>query len=113
MPGGQFRDPTITEGALLPLRRPQDPPSDERLSDVDEWGRSESTRATLRRMYGPIYRHYFRAEWEGFEKLPVAGGALLVANHAAALPTTAMGTTGTPALMAISTKPPRPNRRSW
>ena len=28
-------------------------------------------------------------------------------------PTTAMGTTGTPARMAISTKPPRPNRRSW
>ena len=89
MPGGQFRDPTIAEGALLPLRRPQDPPSDERLSDVDEWGRSESTRTLLRRLYGPIYRHYFRAEWEGFEKLPVAGGALLVANHAAALPTDA------------------------
>ena len=28
-------------------------------------------------------------------------------------PTTAIGTTGTPARMAISTKPPRPNRRSW
>jgi len=28
-------------------------------------------------------------------------------------PVTAMGMTGTPARMAISTKPPRPNRRSW
>ena len=28
-------------------------------------------------------------------------------------PTTAMGITGTPARMAISTKPPRPKRRSW
>ena len=28
-------------------------------------------------------------------------------------PTTAIGMTGTPARMAISTKPPRPNRRSW
>ena len=27
-------------------------------------------------------------------------------------PTTAMGMTGTPARMAISTKPPRPKRRS-
>ena len=27
-------------------------------------------------------------------------------------PTTAMGTIGTPARMAISTNPPRPNRRS-
>ena len=28
-------------------------------------------------------------------------------------PITAMGTMGTPARMAISTKPPRPKRRSW
>ncbi len=28
-------------------------------------------------------------------------------------PTTAIGTTGTPARMAISTNPPRPNRCSW
>ena len=28
-------------------------------------------------------------------------------------PTTAIGMIGTPARMAISTKPPRPKRRSW
>jgi hypothetical protein len=28
-------------------------------------------------------------------------------------PTTAIGMTGTPARIAICTKPPRPNRRSW
>ena len=28
-------------------------------------------------------------------------------------PTTAMGTIGTPARMAVSTNPPRPKRRSW
>jgi 1-acyl-sn-glycerol-3-phosphate acyltransferase len=56
------------------------------MSDVDEWGRSESTRATVRRLYGPIYRRWFRAEWEGLEKVPLAGGALLVANHAGAIP---------------------------
>jgi 1-acyl-sn-glycerol-3-phosphate acyltransferase len=76
----------MTEGALLPLRRPDAPPADERMSDVDEWGRSESTRAVARRLYGPIYRRWFRAEWEGLEKIPVAGGALLVANHAGAIP---------------------------
>ncbi len=32
---------------------------------------------------------------------------------ASSLPTMAIGTIGTPARMAISTKPPRPNRRSW
>ncbi|HLH46425.1 MAG TPA: hypothetical protein VKV25_04635 [Acidimicrobiales bacterium] len=36
----------------------------------------------LRRLYDPVYRHWFRVEWEGLEHLPAAGGALLVANHA-------------------------------
>jgi 1-acyl-sn-glycerol-3-phosphate acyltransferase len=37
-------------------------------------------------MYDPLYRYWFRAEWEGFEHLPREGGALLVANHAGAIP---------------------------
>jgi 1-acyl-sn-glycerol-3-phosphate acyltransferase len=53
---------------------------------VDEWGRSERARARLRQLYGPVYRQWFRAEWEGLEKIPLAGGALLVANHAGAIP---------------------------
>jgi 1-acyl-sn-glycerol-3-phosphate acyltransferase len=57
-----------------------------RLSDVDQWGRSESVRALARHLYDPIYRHWFRAEWEGLEKIPTDGGALLVANHAGAIP---------------------------
>lgn len=89
MAGGHLRDSPSSEAALLPLRRPQERPAEPRRSDVDEWGRSESTRAALRRVYGPLYRHWFRAEWEGMEKIPVAGGALLVANHAGALPTDA------------------------
>jgi 1-acyl-sn-glycerol-3-phosphate acyltransferase len=56
------------------------------MSDVDEWGRSERTRALLRRIYDPVYRHWFRAEWEGLEHIPNEGGALLVANHAGAVP---------------------------
>src|SRR5207248_841067 len=62
---------------------------DPRLTDVDEWGRSESTRALARRLYDPLYRQLFRVEWEGLEKIPAEGGALLVANHAAAIPSDA------------------------
>jgi len=36
-----------------------------------------------------MYRYWFRAEWEGLENIPQHGGALLVANHAAALPSDA------------------------
>jgi 1-acyl-sn-glycerol-3-phosphate acyltransferase len=36
-----------------------------------------------------MYRHWFRAEWEGLEHIPASGGALLVANHAGAIPTDA------------------------
>jgi 1-acyl-sn-glycerol-3-phosphate acyltransferase len=56
------------------------------LQDVDEWGRSERTRAVLRRLYQPVYRKWFRAEWQGLEKIPRQGGALLIANHAGAIP---------------------------
>jgi 1-acyl-sn-glycerol-3-phosphate acyltransferase len=59
---------------------------DPRQSDVDEWGRSEKMRALARRVYDPLYRYWFRAEWEGFEHLPKTGGALIIANHAGAIP---------------------------
>ena len=49
---------------------------------------STSARST-RRLYDPIYKHWFRVEWEGFEHLPDEGGALLVANHAGAIPSDA------------------------
>ncbi|HEY1446429.1 MAG TPA: lysophospholipid acyltransferase family protein [Acidimicrobiales bacterium] len=62
---------------------------DPRLSDVDEWGRSERTRALARAIYDPLYSKWFRAEWEGLEKIPDAGGALLIANHAGAIPSDA------------------------
>jgi 1-acyl-sn-glycerol-3-phosphate acyltransferase len=60
-----------------------------RLSDVDEWGRSENLRELLRTLYDPLYKHWFRAEWEGLEHIPRTGGALLVANHAGAIPSDA------------------------
>jgi 1-acyl-sn-glycerol-3-phosphate acyltransferase len=78
--------------AIVPIRVPDEDtedPEDPRLSDVDEWGRSERTRAMARAIYEPIYSRWFRAEWEGLEKIPREGGALLVANHAGAIPSDA------------------------
>ncbi len=82
------------------------PPSelvDPRRSDVDEWGRWERVRALARRLYDPLYKHWFRVEWEGLDKIPVEGGALLVSNHGGAIPSDA------PAIMhGIETELGRP-----
>ncbi|MEY2455325.1 MAG: hypothetical protein QOK06_419 [Acidimicrobiaceae bacterium] len=94
-----------TTRALVPVPRTADPEvlDDPRESDVDEWGRSERMRELVRRLYDPLYRHWFRAEWEGLEKIPVDGGALLVSNHAGAIPSDA------PAIMhGIETELGRP-----
>jgi 1-acyl-sn-glycerol-3-phosphate acyltransferase len=75
---------------LRPAPEPESTLHDgERRSDVDQWGRSEHTREIARRVYDPLYRHWFRVEWEGFERLPKDGGALLVSNHAGAIPSDA------------------------
>ncbi|HEX7166156.1 MAG TPA: lysophospholipid acyltransferase family protein [Acidimicrobiales bacterium] len=81
----------VRGGELVPLRprAAAEPIADPRRSDVDEWGRSERLRALARALYGPVYRNWFRAEWEGLEKIPTEGGALIIANHAAALPSDA------------------------
>jgi 1-acyl-sn-glycerol-3-phosphate acyltransferase len=87
----------------LPTASRTEPDEEVRLSDVDEWGRSEHMRAIARRIYDPMYRHWFRVEWEGLEKIPETGGALIVANHAAAIPSDA------PAIMhGIETEKGRP-----
>lgn len=73
------------------------------VGDLDRFGRSERVRSLARRLYGPVYRHWFRAEWEGLEHVPRHGGAVLVANHGGALPTDA------PAIMhGIETEVGRP-----
>jgi 1-acyl-sn-glycerol-3-phosphate acyltransferase len=73
---------------LVPLARSQSESEtgEMRRSDVDRWGRSEHFRELTRRVYEPIYSKWFRVEWEGWEHLPETGGALLVANHAGAIP---------------------------
>ena len=49
-------------------------------------GAARTCAALARRLYDPIYKYWFRAEWEGLEHIPRDGGALLVANHAGAIP---------------------------
>ena len=76
--------------ALLPATREQ---KRELLSPIEpertlnDWGRSERIEgfmdATLVEFF---YRYWFRAEVEGIENVPSEGGALLVSNHAGALP---------------------------
>jgi 1-acyl-sn-glycerol-3-phosphate acyltransferase len=91
--------------ALVPVPKTADEAglSDPRSSDVDEWGRSEQMRELARRIFDPVYRHWFRVEWEGLDKIPSAGGALIVANHAGAIPSDA------PAIMhGIETELQRP-----
>lgn len=83
-----------------PATEPDDPATDpgdgagdgavaadpERLGDVDEWGRSQHLRDLLAKLFDPIYDRWLRVEWEGFDKIPRTGGALMVANHAGAIP---------------------------
>ena len=88
---------TVTTGggpstSVVPIRIPpgeSEVPEGPRLSDVDEWGRSERFRAVARSLYEPVYSKWFRVRWEGLEKIPAEGGALLVANHAGAIPSDA------------------------
>ncbi|HVX21095.1 MAG TPA: lysophospholipid acyltransferase family protein [Acidimicrobiales bacterium] len=78
---------------VVPLRAPRTGEGVDadggRLSDVDEWGRSERMRTLVRKLYDPVYSKWFRAEWDGLEKVPTEGGALLIANHAGAIPSDA------------------------
>jgi 1-acyl-sn-glycerol-3-phosphate acyltransferase len=91
--------------ALVPVPKPDDDAelADPRRSDVDEWGRSERMRSFARRAYKPLYDTWHRVEWEGLEHIPTTGGALLVSNHAGAIPSDA------PAIMhGIETELERP-----
>jgi 1-acyl-sn-glycerol-3-phosphate acyltransferase len=84
--------PPSASMSIMPMARVrphEDPPDTARRSDVDEWGRSEHMRSIVRRLYDPMYKYWFRVEWEGLEKIPHHGGALLIANHAGAIPSDA------------------------
>jgi len=54
---------------------------------VTDWGRSERVEDLVdKTLYDFAYRYWFRCEVEGIENVPSIGGALLVSNHAGALP---------------------------
>jgi 1-acyl-sn-glycerol-3-phosphate acyltransferase len=54
---------------------------------LTDWGRSERVEGFLDRTAGEFfYRYWFRTDVEGIENVPSTGGALLVSNHAGALP---------------------------
>jgi 1-acyl-sn-glycerol-3-phosphate acyltransferase len=54
---------------------------------LTDWGRSERVEGLFDRTAVEFfYRYWFRAEVEGIENVPATGGALLVSNHAGALP---------------------------
>src|SRR5262249_5351527 len=74
---------------LVPVPQPESEDAAVRRGDVDAWGRSERMREVARMVYDPLYSHWFRVEWEGLEHIPRQGGALIVANHAAAIPSDA------------------------
>ena len=53
---------------------------------LDDWGRSQRIFDLVQPALDFYYRYWFRVESEGVENVPSEGGALLVSNHAGALP---------------------------
>jgi 1-acyl-sn-glycerol-3-phosphate acyltransferase len=79
------------------MTRPALPPPDDELRAqlpaieterrVTDWGRSERIEGLMdKAIYDWLYHYWFRVEVEGIENVPATGGALLVSNHAGALP---------------------------
>src|SRR5690606_30200462 len=56
----------------------------------DVFGMHRDWIVLARALLGPLYRHYFRVSSYGAEHIPKEGPAILVANHAGALPLDAM-----------------------
>jgi 1-acyl-sn-glycerol-3-phosphate acyltransferase len=85
------REPALRPGASLPALRPEELrrhlPGVEPERQLTDWGRSERVEGMLdQTLVEFFYRYWFRAEVEGIDNVPASGGALLVSNHAGALP---------------------------
>jgi 1-acyl-sn-glycerol-3-phosphate acyltransferase len=79
-------------------------PAIEPERQVTDWGRSERVESLMdRTVYEFLYQYWFRVEVEGIENIPASGPALLVSNHAGALPPDAAMIA-----KAIKTEHPRP-----
>lgn len=57
-----------------------------RSETVDDFGRDPVSTARWERIMEVLYRHWFRIAVRGIQHIPDHGGAILVANHAGALP---------------------------
>jgi 1-acyl-sn-glycerol-3-phosphate acyltransferase len=81
-------------------------PAVEPERQVTDWGRSERVEGFFdRTILDFLYHYWFRVEVEGVEHVPAHGGALLVSNHAGALPPDA-----SMIAKAIQEEHPRPRR---
>jgi 1-acyl-sn-glycerol-3-phosphate acyltransferase len=74
-----------------PAAPPEDPrdllPAIEPERQITDWGRSERVEGVFdRTLWEFMYHYWFRCDVEGIENVPDTGGALLVSNHAGALP---------------------------
>lgn len=83
--------PASASRALGPARPTRDLrellPAIEPERHVTDWGRSERVEGLLdRTIFEFAYHYWFRCAVEGIEHVPSIGGALLVSNHAGALP---------------------------
>jgi 1-acyl-sn-glycerol-3-phosphate acyltransferase len=83
-------DAAEPDGSRLPELRDADRrllPAIEPERTLNDWGRSERVEGVFdKTLVEFFYRYWFRAEVEGIENVPAEGGALLVSNHAGALP---------------------------
>jgi 1-acyl-sn-glycerol-3-phosphate acyltransferase len=91
LPESDAEDGAIAAEAL-PIEHPAERmrellPAIEPERRLNDWGRSERVEGFFdRTLYEFFYRYWFRVEVEGIENVPADGGALLVSNHAGALP---------------------------
>jgi 1-acyl-sn-glycerol-3-phosphate acyltransferase len=84
-PAGAPGGPASSEASNGELRRFL--PGVEAERRLNDWGRSERVEAVVDRTVADfLYHYWFRCEVEGVENIPPSGGALLVSNHAGALP---------------------------
>jgi 1-acyl-sn-glycerol-3-phosphate acyltransferase len=121
-PGGAAHPERRAPGTeLAPVDPPTTPPEDhptpaevdlrdllpaiEPERRLDDWGRSERVEGLFDRTVADfLYHLWFRCDVEGIENVPADGGALVVSNHAGALPPDA-------AMIAKAIREEHPRRR--
>ncbi|MBV9311162.1 MAG: 1-acyl-sn-glycerol-3-phosphate acyltransferase [Solirubrobacterales bacterium] len=94
------------QGPLSPNELIEQLPGLEPERQVTDWGRSERIEGLVdRTVYEFLYHYWFRVEVEGIENVPLADGALIVANHSGVLPSDS-------AMIAKALRDEHPRRRA-